>query len=617
MNQMKLHRTAREADSVIVRFAGDSGDGMQLTGSRFSETSALAGNDIATLPDYPAEIRAPAGSLGGVSGFQIQFASHRVFTPGDRPDVLIAMNPAALARNVAELPDGGTVIVDEAAFTTKNLNRAGFETNPLEDGSLERLTVHAAPITKSTLTALDEISELTKREKERCRNFFALGLTYWMFERSLEPTKKWIATKFGLDTPVGRANAIALQKGYDYGITAEVIPGTVLVKPAPIAPGRYRSITGNTATAFGIASVGQQCQRPVVYAGYPITPASDILHELSKLKAYGVETIQAEDEIAAACMAIGASYGGALGMTASSGPGIALKGEAIGLAAATELPLVIIDVQRAGPSTGMPTKAEQSDLFLAMNGRNGESPCVVVAPRSPSDCFDMIREAFRISTKYMVPVFFLSDAYLANSAEPWRIPSLASLPAIELEAPTDAEGFLPYERDPETLSRPWAFPGMEGFEHRIGGLEKAEGTGHISYDPANHQHMSELRRDKVERIASDIEPLEVDGDLDAELLLVSWGSTWGAIHTAVHQARRRGRAVAHAHFRHLAPLPANTEEVLRAYPKVLAPELNLGQLASLLRARFLIDIESFAKIQGQPFRVSELTHRILELTEPA
>lgn len=617
MNEMTLTPPAREVDRVIVRFAGDSGDGMQLTGSRFSETSALAGNDIATLPDFPAEIRAPAGSLGGVSGFQVQFASHRVFTPGDRPDVLIAMNPAALARNVRELPDGATVIVDEQAFTAKNLQRAGFASHPLEDGSLDRFLVHVAPITKATLTALEPIDALTNREKERSKNFFALGLTFWMFDRSLDPTLRWIRSKFGAETPIGRANALALQKGYDYGITAEVAPGTTIVKPAPIAPGRYRSITGNTATAYGIATVAAQAGRPVVYAGYPITPASDILHELARLKAFGVETIQAEDEIAACCMAIGASYGGALGMTASSGPGIALKGEAIGLATATELPLVIVNVQRAGPSTGMPTKVEQSDLFLALNGRNGESPVVVLAPQSPSDCFTLIREAFRITTRYMVPVFFMSDAYLANSAEPWRIPDLASLPFEPLVAPTDAATFQPYARDPETLSRPWAFPGMAGFEHRIGGLEKAEGTGHISYDPANHQRMSELRREKLNRIAADIPPLEVDGDADATLLVVSWGSTWGAIHTAVQESRRRGRKVAHAHFRYLSPLPANTEAVLRAYPKVLAPELNLGQFAAVLRANYVIDVVSMPKIQGQPFRVSELTERILDMTESA
>ena len=617
MNEMTSTPPARHADGVIVRFAGDSGDGMQLTGSRFSETSALAGNDIATLPDFPAEIRAPAGSLGGVSGFQVQFANHRVFTPGDRPDVLIAMNPAALARNVRELPDGATVIVDEQAFTEKNLQRAGFKANPLEDGSLDRLLVHIAPITKATLTALESIDALSNREKERSKNFFALGLTFWMFDRSLDPTLAWIRSKFGTDTPVGRANALALQKGYDYGITAEVAPGTILVKPAPIAPGRYRSITGNTATAYGIATVAAQSGRPVVYAGYPITPASDILHELARLKAFGVETIQAEDEIAACCMAIGASYGGALGMTASSGPGIALKGEAIGLAAATELPLVIVNVQRAGPSTGMPTKVEQSDLFLALHGRNGESPVVVLAPQSPADCFTLIREAFRIATRYMVPVFFLSDAYLANSAEPWRIPDLDALPFSPIATPTDAATFLPYARDPETLARPWAYPGMAGFEHRIGGLEKAEGTGHISYDPGNHQRMSELRREKLDRIAADVPPLEVDGDADAELLVVSCGSTWGAIHTAVHEARRRGRKVAHAHFRYLSPLPANTAEVLAAYPRVLAPELNLGQFAALLRSAFLIDVVSMPKIQGQPFRVSELTDRILDMTESA
>lgn len=607
----------READAVIVRFAGDSGDGMQLAGTRFTETSALAGNDIATLPDFPAEIRAPAGSLGGVSGFQIQFSSHRVFTPGDRPDVLVAMNPAALARNVEELPDNATIVLDDQAFTRKNLARAGFTDDPREDGTLDRFTVHSAPITKSTLQALDEVEELTSRQKERSKNFFALGLTFWMFDRSLDPTRAWIEQKFGLGTAVGRANALALQKGYDYGVTAELAAGTTLVRPAPIAPGRYRSITGNTATALGFVTAASLAGRPLVYAGYPITPASDILHELSKHKAHGVRTIQAEDEIAAACMAIGASYAGSLGMTASSGPGIALKGEAIGLAAAVELPLVIIDVQRAGPSTGLPTKAEQSDLFLAMHGRNGESPLVVLAPASASDCFDMAIEAWRIATRFMVPVFFLSDAYLANAAEPWKVPVVANLEPIPIAEPSDPETFEPFARDGETLARPWAYPGLAGFEHRIGGLEKAENTGHVSYDPANHQHMSELRREKLERVAAYLPELEVDGTSDDALLVISWGSTWGAVHSGVAEARRRGASVAHAHFRYLSPLPRNTHEVLAAFDKHLAIELNFGQLTSLLRSKTLIDIPCYGKVQGQPLKVSEVLEQILTASESA
>ncbi len=594
-------------DRVVIRFAGDSGDGMQLTGARFTETSAIAGNDIATFPDYPAEIRAPAGSLGGVSGFQIQFASTPIFTPGDRPDVLIAMNPAALARNVAELPKGAVIIVDEDQFTDKNIARAGFDQSPLGDGSLDRFRTHPVPITKATLTALEEV-DLTKRQKERCRNFFALGVSFWMYGRSLAPTIEWIRNKFG-DSVVAEANKIALQKGYDYGMTAEIFASPVVVKAAKIAPGTYRSITGNQALALGLAVAGQLADREVVYAGYPITPASDVLHELSRMKHFSVKTIQAEDEIAAACVAIGASYGGSLGVTASSGPGIALKGEAIGLAVSTELPLVILNVQRAGPSTGMPTKVEQADLNMSLFGRNGESPMVVVAAQGPSDCFDMAIEAVRLATKYMVPVFVLSDAYVANGAEPWKLPSVDSLPDIRVENHTDPEGFEPFMRDPETLARPWAIPGTPGLEHRIGGLEKAENTGHISYDPENHQRMSELRQQKVDNIANDIPELEVFGD-DADTLVLSWGSTYGSVRAATTELQRGGASIAHAHLRYLSPFPANLAEVLANHKRVLIPELNMGQLAAVIRSTFPVEVESVAKIQGQPFKVSELVERI-------
>lgn len=588
---------------------------MQLTGARFTETSALAGNDIATFPDYPAEIRAPAGSLGGVSGFQIQFASTSIFTPGDRPDVLIAMNPAALARNVKELPEGAVIIVDEDQFTDKNITRAGFEGSPLTDGSLDRFRAHPIPITKATLTALADISELTKRQKERCKNFFALGVSFWMYGRSLDATLAWIDTKFGSDSPLAAANRLALQKGYDFGVTAEIFASPVVVEAAEIDAGTYRSITGNQALALGLAVAGRLADREVVYAGYPITPASDVLHEISRMKHFSVKTIQAEDEIAAACVAIGASYGGALGVTASSGPGIALKGEAIGLAVSTELPLIILNVQRAGPSTGMPTKVEQSDLNMVLFGRNGESPMVVLAAESPSDCFDIAVEAARLATKYMVPVFVLSDAYVANGAEPWRIPDVSSLPNIAVPNHTETEGFQPFKRDPETLARPWAVPGTPGLEHRIGGLEKAENTGHISYDPDNHERMSQLRQEKVDRIAHDIPPLEVFGESDADVLLLSWGSTYGAVRAATIEVQDTGASVAHAHLRYLSPFPANLEEVLGNHKRVLVPELNMGQLAAVLRGKFLVNAQSVAKIQGQPFKVSELVDRITAALE--
>lgn len=605
-----------QRDSVVVRFAGDSGDGMQLTGTRFTETAALAGNDIATLPDYPAEIRAPAGSLGGVSGFQVQFSSESIFTPGDHPDVLVAMNPAALKRNVNDLQKGALIIADEDQFSDKNLKRAGWESNPLEDDTLEDFRVIVVPITRLTVEALSEIAELNPREKERSKNFFALGLTFFMFGRNMASTQAWIRAKFGKNEALLKANLMALQKGFDYGLTVEAIAFKVEVPAAQIEPGEYRSITGNKATALGFVAAAQLAERELVQATYPITPASDILHELSGLKHYNVKTVQAEDEIAAVCMALGASYAGAIGLTSSSGPGIALKGEAIGLAIGVELPLVVINVQRAGPSTGMPTKTEQADLFQALYGRHGESPLVVLAPSSAADCFEIAIEAVRLATKYMTPVIFLSDGYVANSAEPWRIPDVSTLPSIKVSnaAPIGPdETFLPFARDEKTLARPWAVPGTAGLEHRIGGLEKAEGTGNISYDPKNHQHMTDIRQEKIDRIAYDIAPQEVFGDEEGDLLVVGWGGTYGALRTAVTRARTAGKNVSHIHIRNLSPFPANLGDILKRFKHVMVAELNNGQLATVLRSTYGIDVVSHTKVEGQPFRVSEILSRIVEM----
>lgn len=615
---MNAPQQAETRESVVIRFAGDSGDGMQLTGSRFTETSALAGNDIATLPDYPAEIRAPAGSLGGVSGFQVQFSSEQIFTPGDRPDVLVAMNPAALKRNITDLAPGAVIITDEDQFSRKNLKRAGWESNPLDedDDSLEGFRLIKAQITKMTVEALSEVEELTPREKERCKNFFALGLTYYMFGRNTSSTQQWIETKFGADTAVGRANLTALKKGFDYGVTIEAVAHKVDVPAATIAPGTYRSITGNKATALGFTAAAQLAKRPLVQATYPITPASDILHELSRLKNYNVMTIQAEDEIAAVSMAIGASYGGSIGLTSSSGPGIALKGEAIGLATSIELPLIIINVQRAGPSTGMPTKTEQADLYQSLYGRHGESPLVVLAPAHPSDCFDMAIEAVRIATKYMTPVIFLSDGYIANSAEPWKIPDVSQLESIAIDGPEpddSGEQYRPYTRDPKTLARPWATPGIRGLEHRIGGLEKEDGSGNISYSPSNHQHMTDIRQAKIDGVANDIPDATVEGAPEGDLLVVGWGSTWGAIRTAVRRAQRRGQSVSHLHLRYLNPMPKNVEEILSRFKKILVPELNGGQLATILRSRFDAKIISYPKVEGLPFQVAELEARFADV----
>lgn len=606
-------------DSLIIRFAGDSGDGMQLTGSRFTETAALAGNDVATFPDFPAEIRAPAGTIAGVSGFQLHFAGRDITTPGDQPDVLVAMNPAALRKNLADLPAGGTLIVDDGQFTARNLQRAGFDGNPLENGTLDAWNVIPVPLARLSSEATEEIAELSPRERERTRNFFALGLTFWMFSHTLEPTEGWIRKKFGDTSPLGKANLKALQKGYDYGVTTEAFAHRVRVPRAELPAGTWRNITGNLATAYGFATAAQLAERPLVFGSYPITPASDILHALSRLKNFNVRTVQAEDEIAAICAAIGAAWGGAIGITSSSGPGIALKGEAMGLALMVELPLVIVNVQRGGPSTGLPTKTEQSDLLQALHGRHGESPMIVVAPSSPGDAFHMAIEAVRLATRYMTPVLYLSDGYIANSAEPWRIPDVASLPSLvgpSHVAHTDG-AFLPYSRDPDTLARPWIVPGTPGHEHRIGGLEKQDGTGHISYDPANHEHMVALREDKVRRAALDIPPLQVDGDTDADTLIVGWGSTYGAIHGACERLRKRGHRIAHAHLRYLHPMPANTGDVLRRYRRVLVPELNRGQLCSVLRAEYLVPAISLSQVRGLPFRVAELAERIAHAVEDA
>ncbi len=602
----ELEPEVSELERVTIRFAGDSGDGMQLTGTQFTRTAAVFGNDISTLPDFPAEIRAPAGSLPGVSGFQISFSSTDIHTPGDEPDVLVAMNPAALKTNIMDLPPGGALIVNSDAFTQQNLNKAAYASNPLTDGSLSDFTVFEVPISALNERSLDGL-DMTSKQKDLTKNFFALGIMFWLYERSMDPTIGWIDQKFSGRPIVAEANKRALKAGYAFGETTEIFHTHYRVKPAHLPPGTYRNITGNEATALGYLAASKLAGRPLFYGSYPITPASDILHQLSTYKSFGVKTFQAEDEIAAIGAAIGASYGGALGMTASSGPGIALKTEAMGLAVMVELPLVVIDVQRAGPSTGMPTKNEQADLLQVMFGRNSDSPIPIVAPSTPGDCFEMAIEAWRIALKYMTPVAFLSDAFLATGSEPWKIPDLAGLPDIGVDNATRGEGpFQPYLRDPDTLARPWAVPGTAGLEHRIGGLEKADGTGNVSYDPDNHHKMQLLRAAKVAGIAKDIAPLDVFGPATGDLLILGWGSTYGAIRSAVERLHADGKAVAHAHLRHLNPFPANTEEVLRSYRRVLIPEVNLGQLLMLVRARYLIDAVGYDRVRGKPFRISEI-----------
>ncbi len=595
----------QELERVTIRFAGDSGDGMQLTGTQFTRTAAVFGNDISTLPDFPAEIRAPAGSLPGVSGFQISFSSTEIHTPGDQPDVLVAMNPAALKTNVGDLPAGGALIVNSDAFTQQNLNKAAYASNPLTDGSLKSYTVFEVPISTLNERSLDGL-DMTSKQKDLTKNFFALGMMFWLYERSMDPTLHWIDAKFSARPVVAEANKRALKAGYAFGETTEAFHTHYRVRPAKLDPGTYRNITGNEATALGFLTASRLANRQLFYGSYPITPASDILHQLSGYKSFGVKTFQAEDEIAAIGAAIGASYGGALGLTASSGPGIALKSEAMGLAVMVELPLVVIDVQRAGPSTGMPTKNEQADLLQVLYGRNGDSPIPVVAPATPGECFDLAIEAVRIALKYMTPVVYLSDAFLATGSEPWQIPSLAGMPDISVENATDPGTFRPYLRDPDTLARPWAIPGTPGLEHRIGGLEKADITGNVSYDPDNHHRMQTLRAAKVAGIADDIRPLDVFGPDHGDLLILGWGSTYGAIRSAVERLTADGKSVAHAHLRHLNPFPENTGEVLGRYRRVLIPEVNLGQLLMLIRARYLIDAIGYDRVRGKPFRISEI-----------
>ena len=616
-------RPPQEVESVTIRFAGDSGDGMQLAGTQFTNTSALVGNDIATFPDFPAEIRAPVGTLAGVSGFQVHFSSHEVHTPGDVLDALVVMNPAALKTNLKDLQSGGILVVNSDSFEDNDLKKAKYASNPLLDGSLAGYKVIRVPISKLNREAVKEAGLSSPKEQDRCKNFFALGLMYWMYERPLEPTLKWIKDKFGKKPellPVLEANTRALKAGYNYGETVEVMPVQYKVAKAKIEPGRYRKITGNEAIALGLVAAAKSAGKTLVYSGYPITPASSILEQLADMRRWGVKTLQAEDEIAACGVAIGASFGGAIGVTGTSGPGICLKSEAIGLAVMTELPLVIVDVQRGGPSTGLPTKTEQADLLQAMFGRNGESPVAVIAPQSPVDCFDAAYEAVRIATRFMCPVFLLSDGYLANGSEPWKIPDADKLPKIEVKNATEAnsdgtqfhevgEGqhgkYLPYKRD-EYLSRPWAVPGTPGLEHRIGGIEKQDVTGNINYEAGNHEHMVHTRAKKIENIAHTIPDLEVHGPADAELLVVGWGGTYGSIRAAVERCQRKGRKVAWAHLRYLNPMPKNTEAVLKKFKKIMVPELNSGQLCWLLRAKYLVPAEGLNKIQGRPFLVSEI-----------
>ncbi len=613
-------RTTVRLSNAVVRFAGDSGDGMQLAGDQFTTQSAMAGNDLATLPDFPAEIRAPAGTLAGVSSFQLHFSDQDIHTPGDAPDVLVAMNPAALMKHLESLKPGGTLIVNSDAFGDRNLTKAGYEANPLEDDALTDYQVHEVQITTLTLRALEghiERGELNKKEAERCKNMLALGLVSWMFSRPIDETETWLQTKFASKPDVADANITALRAGRNYGETTEAFVFTYEVKPAKLPPGRYRNITGNQAVAYGLIAASVRSGLPLFYGSYPITPASDILHELAKQKHFDVSTFQAEDEIAAIGSVIGAAFGGSLAVTASSGPGIALKTEAMGLALVMELPLIVVNVQRGGPSTGLPTKTEQSDLLQILHGRNGEAPIPVVAASSPSDGFDAAIEAARIALTYRTPVVLLSDGYLANSAEPWNLPDVDSLPDLtEVFAfttePNGPDGeFLPYLRDPETLARPWALPGTAGLEHRIGGLEKEADTGHISYEAGNHHAQTLLRHERVQRIADDLPPLEVeDPSGDAQILLVGWGSTEGPIRAACHEVRQKGIPVARIHLRHLSPLPNDLDDLLKAYPQVLCPENNMGQLAMHLRARTLVDVQTYDRVTGQPFSSSELVEAI-------
>jgi 2-oxoglutarate ferredoxin oxidoreductase subunit alpha len=612
-----MPKVVEEKERVVIRFAGDSGDGMQLTGDRFTSATAVMGNDLATLPDFPAEIRAPAGTVHGVSAFQIQFASTDITTPGDYADVLIAMNPAALKADLDKVVPGGTVIVNEDAFTSRNVVKAGFTSDPTADGSLDGYQLFKVPMTSITVRATEDLG-ISKKEAERAKNMFALGLLSWMYGRPVETTIDWLERKFGGKQEIFDANVAAFKAGYNFGETTELFAQSYTVKAAPVEPGTYRNIAGATALAWGLIAAAERSGLPLFYASYPITPASELLHELSRHKNFGVITLQAEDEIAAANVALGAAFAGHLAVTGTSGPGMDLKAETLGLAVIMELPMVIVDVQRGGPSTGLPTKTEQSDLLLAMFGRHGESPMPIVAASSPADCFDTAIEAARIAVTYRTPVIVLSDTFLSNSSEPWRIPDADSLPSIDprfATTPSNGEGFLPYTRD-ERLARPWAVPGTPGLVHRIGGLEREDRTGNISYDPVNHARMTELRAAKVAKVADDIPPLEVDDpDGDAQLLVLGWGSSLGTIRAAARRAREEGRKVATAHLRHLNPFPANTGDVVRSYPRVLIPEMNGGQLSLLLRARFLVDVRIFTKVQGIPIFAEELEREIVRVLD--
>jgi 2-oxoglutarate ferredoxin oxidoreductase subunit alpha len=604
-----------ELERVVIRFAGDSGDGMQLTGDRFTSVSAIFGNDLATMPDFPAEIRAPAGTLAGVSAFQIHFADYDILTPGDQPSVLVAMNPAALKANLKDLVSGGLLIVNTDAFDEKNLDKVGYSKNPLKDGSLNDFQVYEIPMTTMTQEAVKD-SGVTKKEAERSKNMFALGVLSWMYDRPLDPTVGWLEKKFAKKPALAQSNIAALKAGHAFGETAELT--AFEIKPAVLAPGTYRRITGNQALAFGLIAASVQARLPLFLASYPITPASDVLHELSRHKNFGVRTIQAEDEIAAAGMALGAAFSGHIGVTTTSGPGLDLKSETIGLAVSTELPMIIVDVQRGGPSTGLPTKTEQADLLHALYGRHGEAPLPVVAAYSPTSCFWAAIESARIALKYMTPVILLSDTYLANSAEPWRIPAVAKLPNITApfaSQPNAGEDFWPFLRDDATLARPWAIPGTPGLEHRVGGLEKADGTGNISYDPDNHHTMTVLRAAKIRAIEEDIEPLEFDSDEGAKVLILGWGGTYGAIGAAVRRLRARGKKVARAHLKHLNPLPKNTGDVLKRFDKIVIPEINMGQLNRVIRAEFLIDTIAINKVRALPFRAGDLEQELLHIIE--
>ena len=610
-----VQKPRRTLTRAVIRFAGDSGDGMQVTGEQFTTEAAWAGNDISTLPNFPAEIRAPAGTLFGVSSFQLQFGSQRVYTPGDQLDALVAMNPAALKVHLADLKPGGILIVNTAAFDKRNLDKAGYATNPLEDAALgEKHRLYQVDISGMTMKGLEDLP-LNAKEKERCKNFFALGLVSWIYTRPLDPTLDAIKKRFAKNQTYVEANIRVLKAGHAFGETAEMFAEHYGVEPAEMAPGTYRSMTGNRALAWGLLAAAQRTQIPIVFGAYPITPASSILEELALHKSFRVRTFQAEDEIAAATSAIGASFGGALGVTASSGPGIALKGEAIGLAVTAELPLVIFDIQRGGPSTGLPTKTEQADLMQALYGRNSESPVVVIAPATPGDCFFIAYEAVRIAIKYMVPVMVLSDGYLANGSEPWLIPDVTTLPDIPVNFRTDPEGFFPYLRDPATLARPWVRPGTPGLEHRIGGIEKQDVTGNISYEPDNHEHMVLTRAEKVRRVAQEIPPTSINGHATGDVLVVGWGGTYGAITAAVEEAQIEGKGVASVHLRHLNPLPPDLGQILRQYRRVLVPEINSGQLVRVLRAEYLVDAVGYNRVTGMPLASQDILEAINQILE--